>query len=178
MIVYLVDEKIEGPHRKIYIFCRRTKSMPYREIKVRNNNKYYYRAISLRKGRKVVKRRYYLGKNLSPESLKDKARRVDATLRLDKSKKSIAVIKDKIISVLKRYRVKRAGIFGSYARGENKEGSDVDILIEPPKGMGLAFVALSLDLEKSLGKKVDVLTYDGISPYLKKSIMEDEQRVL
>ena len=45
-------------------------------------------------------------------------------------KKEIAEIKRKIAPVLKRNGVKRAGIFGSYARGEQKKNSDIDILIE------------------------------------------------
>ncbi|MBI2582517.1 nucleotidyltransferase family protein [Candidatus Woesearchaeota archaeon] len=82
------------------------------------------------------------------------------------------------VPILKKNGVKKAGIFGSYARGEAKKRSDIDILIQPPKGMGLAFVGLNLELEDKLGKKVDLLTYQSVSPYLKKYIMADEVRIL
>ena len=44
--------------------------------------------------------------------------------------------------------------------------------------MGFGFVSIAFDLEKALGKNVDLLTYKGISPYLKKYILEDEVKVL
>jgi predicted nucleotidyltransferase len=83
-----------------------------------------------------------------------------------------------IVPILKKNNVVRAGIFGSYARGEQKKSSDLDIIIYPPKGMGLGFIGLKLDLEKKLGKKVDLLTYKSLSPYLKKYILADEVRIL
>jgi len=84
----------------------------------------------------------------------------------------------KITPVLRRHRVKRSSLFGSYARGEQKKGSDVDILIEPPKGMTLFGLAgLKLELEKKLGMKVDVLTYDGVSPRLKNYIEQEAVRI-
>ena len=42
----------------------------------------------------------------------------------------IEKLKPEIVKLLKKHKVVRAGIFGSYARGENKKGSDIDILIE------------------------------------------------
>jgi len=87
-------------------------------------------------------------------------------------------LQKKIIPVLEKYSVKKAAIFGSYARGEFNENSDVDILILPPKGMGLGFVRLKRDLEQSLDKKVDLVSYNGISPYLRKSILRHEQKII
>lgn len=82
------------------------------------------------------------------------------------------------VPILKRSGVLKASIFGSYARGEAKKNSDIDLLIQPPKGMGLEFVGLKLDLEKKMRKKVDLLTYQSISPYLKEYILADEVRIL
>ncbi|MDP3727876.1 MAG: nucleotidyltransferase family protein [bacterium] len=90
----------------------------------------------------------------------------------------IKSIRKKIIPILRKNHVKKASLFGSYARGDQKKTSDVDILIEAPKGIGLGFVELKLELEKSLGKRVDLLTYKSIHPYLKKSILESEVRIL
>ncbi len=82
------------------------------------------------------------------------------------------------VPILKKNGIKKAGIFGSYARGEAKKRSDIDILVQPPKGMGFGFFGLNLELEEKLGKKVDLLTYKSVSPYLKKYIMADEVRIL
>lgn len=95
-----------------------------------------------------------------------------------KKNKGIRIIQKKVIPILKKNKVVRAGIFGSYARGEAKKKSDVDLLIQPPKGMGLGFVGMKLELEEKLGKKVDLLTYRSIHPYLKKYILDDEVRIL
>ena len=93
-------------------------------------------------------------------------------------KNNIREIKKKAIPVLKRNGVARASIFGSYARGDATKNSDIDILIEPPKGIGLGFVGIKLELEKKLGKKVDLITYNSIHPYLKKYILADEVRII
>ena len=152
--------------------------MAYTEIKKRNRKKYFYRVISVRQGEKINKKRIYMGANLNIKSLKSKELEADKSFLNEKIRKNLEKIKPKIIEILKKYRVKRAGLFGSYTRGEQRKDSDIDILIEYPKGMGLNFVGIALDLEKTLKKKVDLLTYGGISPYLKKYILEDEVRIL
>ncbi len=63
----------------------------------------------------------------------------------------------KILSILKKYHVVRAGIFGSYARGEDNTESDLDIVIEFD-GRLLDHVNLKHELEEELGQKVDVIT--------------------
>jgi len=86
-------------------------------------------------------------------------------------------IKDKIKRVLKKNKIVKAGIFGSYARGEQKKRSDIDILIEF-KGSLLNLIRLERELEKKLGIKVDLLTYKEIHPLLKKRILNEEVRVI
>lgn len=87
----------------------------------------------------------------------------------------ISVIKKKIIPVLKAHKVSKAGIFGSYARGEQKKKSDVDILVEIPDDRSLLHVAgLKGDLEIALKKKVDLVEYELIRKELKKNILKDE----
>ncbi|MBS3084773.1 nucleotidyltransferase family protein [Candidatus Pacearchaeota archaeon] len=95
-----------------------------------------------------------------------------------RKEKEINEIKKRIVPILRKNNIKKAGIFGSYARGEQKRGSDVDIIIEPPKDMGIAFFGVILELEKRLGKKVDLLTYRSVHPYLKKYILGDEIRII
>ncbi|MBW2975955.1 nucleotidyltransferase family protein [Candidatus Woesearchaeota archaeon] len=88
------------------------------------------------------------------------------------------IMKKRIIAILKKNDVAKAGIFGSYARGDATKNSDIDILIQPPKGIGLGFVGIKLELEEKLGRKVDLVTYNSIHPYLKKYILDGEIRIL
>lgn len=90
-------------------------------------------------------------------------------------KANIDQIKNKAIPVLKEAGVSRSSIFGSYVRGEEREDSDVDILVEFPKGLNLFDVAeLKYKLEDALGKKVDLVDYDRIKPQLKPQIMSEQ----
>ena len=72
-----------------------------------------------------------------------------------------------------KYKVKTIAIFGSYARGEETEESDVDILVEFTEPVGLLFVDLAEYLEKILGVKVDLVPRDAIKPNRRKYIEED-----
>ena len=94
-----------------------------------------------------------------------------------KKKNQITEIKRKIIPILKKNGIKKAGIFGSYARGTAKKSSDIDILIEFNDSL-LTLVGIERELKKKLRKKVDLLTYKGINPYLKKYILSDEVRII
>jgi predicted nucleotidyltransferase len=60
------------------------------------------------------------------------------------------------------YGIKRIGIFGSYAKGEPEETSDVDILVEFERPIGFKFIELVEYLERLLGRRVDVLTPAGL----------------
>lgn len=95
-----------------------------------------------------------------------------------KNKNELEKLKPKIIKILKKKGIKKAAIFGSFARGDQKKGSDIDILIEPTKGMGIEFFGLHIELEKELGMKVDLVSYNGINPHLKKYILADEVRII
>ncbi len=88
-------------------------------------------------------------------------------------------LKPKIIEVLKNKGIKKAGIFGSFVRGEQKKGSDIDILIEPTKSMSLLnFVEIKLNLEDELDRKVDIVSYRSINPHLKKYILGEEVKII
>ena len=90
----------------------------------------------------------------------------------------IEEIKKKIVKILKKNNVVRAGIFGSYAKGEEKKGSDIDILIEVDNIGLFDLVGIKLDLEDELDKKVDLLTYRSIHPYIKENILASEIRII
>jgi uncharacterized protein len=89
----------------------------------------------------------------------------------------IKEIKPKIINILKKNGIKKAGVFGSFARGEQNEKSDIDILIEF-NGSLLDLVGLEMELEKELKKRVDLLTYNGINPSLKNKILSEEVKII
>jgi len=73
----------------------------------------------------------------------------------------------------KKYKVKRIAIFGSYARGEQEEKSDVDLLVEFKEPVGFLFFHLADYLEEILGVKVDLVTPEAIKPNRRDYIMKD-----
>ena len=153
--------------------------MAYTEIKKRNENKYFYRVVSVREGNKVKKKRIYLGVNLDKYTLSSKELGADKLFLDEKNRKDKEKIRPKIIKILKKYKIKRAGLFGSYTKGEQKKGSDIDILIQPTKDMSLLDLSgLKIELEKVLGKKVDLVSYKYIHPYLKDKILKSEVKII
>ncbi len=96
-----------------------------------------------------------------------------------KNKAHIESIKEKIVPLLKENKVTKAGIFGSYARGEQTKKSDIDILIELDNNVSLlGFIDLKLKLEKVLRKKIDLVEYELIRKELKKRILNEEIPIL
>ena len=73
----------------------------------------------------------------------------------------------KITRILEGYGVKKISIFGSYARGEERGASDVDLLVEFSERKSLFdIVGIEQELSEALGIKVDLLTEKFVSPYL------------
>ena len=93
----------------------------------------------------------------------------------DKQLQKIAKI---AVPILKRNGVVKAGIFGSYARGEAKKRSDNDILVKTKKMGLLEFAHIKVELEEKLKKKVDLVEYNTVKPLIKKDILADEIRIL
>lgn len=87
-------------------------------------------------------------------------------------------IREIVIPVLKKYNITRAGLFGSCARGEDTEISDVDILVEFGDDLSLIdYMRIKLNLEGILNKKVDLVEYQAIKSQLRKRILSDEIRM-
>ncbi len=87
--------------------------------------------------------------------------------------------RDSIIGVLKKNGVRRASLFGSTARGEATEDSDIDLLVEFEGRKSLLDLArLKIELEELLGKKVDVLTYKSLHPLLKEKILSEQEALM
>jgi len=91
----------------------------------------------------------------------------------------IEQVKRKILPVLQRYDVVRAAIFGSLARGETKQGSDIDILVEFAGEKSLLDLAgFKIELEELLGVRVDVLTYGSLHPLLRDKVLSEQKVIL
>ena len=87
----------------------------------------------------------------------------------------IAQIKRKIMPILKRYGVLKAALFGSVVRGDERKDSDIDILVDIEKDIGLLeFIGLKQDLEDALGHPVDLVEYGTIKPLLKDRILSEQ----
>jgi predicted nucleotidyltransferase len=88
-------------------------------------------------------------------------------------------ITDKIKPALRRYGVKRASIFGSFVKGQERGNSDIDILVEFEGNRSLLDLAgLKMDLEKILKRNVDVLTYNSLHPLLRDRILAEQKVIL
>lgn len=86
---------------------------------------------------------------------------------------------EKIKSYFKSRPVLKAYLFGSYSRGEANSGSDIDLLIDLDysQRIGLQFVQMKIDLEKILNQKVDLVSSNGLSKYIK-PIIDGEKRLI
>ena len=88
-------------------------------------------------------------------------------------------IKRKLIPILRKNKVTKAGIFGSYARGKQSRKSDVDILIEINDSFGLIeFIKLKMAIQELLRKKVDLVEYSTIRPEIRENIIRNEISIL
>lgn len=74
----------------------------------------------------------------------------------------INTLRKELSFLKKEFRVKKIGLFGSFAKGKPEEESDIDIVVEFEKSIGLAFMDLADYLENVFNKKVDILTPEGI----------------
>jgi len=67
-------------------------------------------------------------------------------------------------NLIRKYHLSYIAIFGSVSRNENDENSDIDILVDFDKQIGIEFIDLADELEKILGSKVDLVSKNGIKP--------------
>lgn len=82
--------------------------------------------------------------------------------------------REEILKVARRYGAYNLRVFGSWARGEAKETSDLDLLVDLEPGRSLLDLAgLKVELEEVLGRKVDVLTEGALHPLLRRRILEE-----
>ncbi len=83
-------------------------------------------------------------------------------------------IKKKIISILIKHGIKKILVFGSYARNEATPKSDLDLIVEFPEGTSLLdHVGMEIELSEALNMKIDLLSRNGISPYIKNQVLKE-----
>ncbi|MDI6793130.1 MAG: nucleotidyltransferase family protein [bacterium] len=84
------------------------------------------------------------------------------------------ILKENKPILSEKFKVKEIGLFGSYVRGEAKEDSDIDVLVEFNKTMGLLeFIALENHLSDTLGIKVDLVMKSALKPRIGRHILEE-----
>lgn len=77
-----------------------------------------------------------------------------------------------ILNLAKRHGARDVRVFGSFARGEESQGSDLDLLVTLGEGRSLLdLVGLKQDVEDLLHRPVDVVTEKALSPYLRKRVL-------
>jgi hypothetical protein len=91
---------------------------------------------------------------------------------LDSNKITLLLQQEKSF-LKKRFKVKKIGLFGSFAKNNANKNSDIDILIDFEPSIGWDFFDLSDYLEKKLGQKIDLVSLRAIKPELKDSILND-----
>ena len=89
-------------------------------------------------------------------------------------KKIEKLVKENKVVLTKQFKVKEIGIFGSVVRGEDKETSDVDILVEFEEPIGFfKFLELEEYLSDLIGRKVDLVSKKALKPRIGKHIMRE-----
>ncbi len=90
----------------------------------------------------------------------------------------VQVDEGRLAELCRRYWVRELSVFGSAARGEMRPDSDIDLLVEvlPDAEVGLAeHAGLMLELEKLLGRKVDLVSKNGLKPRIRPYVLADAQ---
>lgn len=89
--------------------------------------------------------------------------------------KAIEILKKHEGEMKKKYGVRKIGMFGSFARGEGKEESDIDILVEFKEGFKTFdnYMDLKYFLQDLFNRKVDLVTVQALKPQLKETILHE-----
>lgn len=86
----------------------------------------------------------------------------------------LQTVRQDILRVAARHGARNVRLFGSAARGEDRPGSDLDLLVDMESGRSLLdLVALGQDLEELLHRKVDVITDSSVHPAIRPHILAD-----
>jgi uncharacterized protein len=85
----------------------------------------------------------------------------------------LKILQERKPELVKRFGLTRLALFGSYARGDYRKNSDVDVLVEVSPTIGLEFVDLAEEIETILGIPTDVVSRRAIKPRHWNVIQED-----
>ena len=83
--------------------------------------------------------------------------------------------KEKITEICRRNDISFCALFGSFARGDANSDSDIDLLVRFSKPKGYNWLDAAIEIEDELGKKVDLITENGLSPYVRDYVLKDLQ---
>ena len=92
----------------------------------------------------------------------------------------VEVDEAKLAGLCRRYQVRELSLFGSAARGEMRPDSDIDLLVEflPDAQVDLVdYAGLMLDLSRLVGRKVDLVSKNGLKPLIRNSVLEEARLV-
>jgi len=103
-----------------------------------------------------------------------------AIMKTVQTRKDVSTILSSHRQEIERFGVKRIGLFGSFVKGKQKKESDVDLLVEFMRGKKnfKNFIHLAYLLENLLHRKVELITPESLSPYLKPHILKEIEYVL
>lgn len=91
-----------------------------------------------------------------------------------KPSEALRLHRDEVVAMVAAHRAANPRVFGSVARGEDKESSDLDLLVDPVPGMSLIELGvLRMDLEQLLHVPVDVVTPRGLRPRMKLRVLSE-----
>ena len=83
---------------------------------------------------------------------------------------------ERLIEVCRSHGTRRVALFGSFVRGDAGPDSDIDLIVDFLRPTGfLALVKLERELSEAMGRKVDLLTEQAISPHLRDRILSEQQ---
>ncbi|HCJ79461.1 hypothetical protein DK28_0201290 [Peptococcaceae bacterium SCADC1_2_3] len=91
---------------------------------------------------------------------------------------NIEKIKEIAVPILRQYGIEKAALFGSYARGDQKDDSDIDILIEYAPGVRKSLLIRARiinELKNALQKDVDVVTENSLSQFFKEDVLREKK---
>ncbi|MDI6807726.1 MAG: nucleotidyltransferase family protein [Candidatus Eisenbacteria bacterium] len=98
-------------------------------------------------------------------------------MRVRMTKEEIKRILSANKEVLKRYKVESIALFGSYVRNEQREDSDIDLLVELKEPTYDNFINLVFSLEELFGKDVNLILEGGLSPYIEPYVKKEAERI-
>lgn len=81
--------------------------------------------------------------------------------------------KEKIVEICKRNDIEFCALFGSFARGEANDESDIDLLVRFSKPKGIDWLDAAFEIEDTLGRKVDLITEKSLHSLIRESVFKD-----